>query len=154
MMRDVNPINFVKQRPVACLVLLIVILMATSFTKIDTAVVNFKKDAVVSAADAYDPESSLGITRVENRDGETFKRKPWRHVSLFREWTINDDLSEDELKESFKNVTQIGGRVTDFSKGDNENEYSATLTLNIESYNTLMRVKTHDDVLELRVTAE
>ena len=154
MMRDVNPINFIKQRPVTCLVLLIVILTATSFTKIDTAVVNFKKDAVVSAADTYDPESTLDITRVENRDGEKFKRKPWRHVSLFREWTINGNLSEDELKESFTNVTQIGGQVTDFSKGNNENEYSATLSLNIESYNTLMRVKTHDGVLELRVTAE
>lgn len=153
-MRAVNPINFVKQSPVTCLVLLVVILTATSLTKIDTAVVNFKKDAVVSAADAYDPESSIDITRVENRDGEKFKRKPWQHVSLFREWTINGDLSEDKLKDSFNNVTQIGGQVTDFSKGDNENEYSATLTLSIESYNTLMRVKTHDGVLELRVTAE
>lgn len=154
MMRDLNPINFIKQRSVACLVLLIVILAATSFTKIDTAVVNFKKDAVVSAANTYNPESTLDITRNEDRDGDHFKRETWRRVSLFREWTISGDLSEDELKKSFKNVTQIGGQVTDFSKGDNENEYSATLTLNIESYNTLMCVKTHDGVLELRVTAE
>lgn len=153
-MRAVNPINFVKQRPVTCLALLIVILTATSLTKIDTAVVNFKKDAVVAAADTYDPESSLDITRVSNRDGDQFKRKTWQNVSLFREWTINGDLSEDELKESFKNITQIGGRVMDFSKGDNENEYNATLRLNIDSYNTLMYVQTHDDKLELRVTTE
>lgn len=153
-MRAVNPINFVKQRPATCLALLIVILAATSLTKIDTAVVNFKKDAVVAVADTYDPESSLDITRVSNRDGDQFKRKTWQNVSLFREWTINGDLSEDELKESFKNITQIGGRVMDFSKGDNENEYNATLRLNIDSYNTLMYVQTHDDKLELRVTTE
>lgn len=153
-MRAVNPINFVKQRPVTCLVLLIVILTATSLAKIDTAVVNFKKDAVVAAADTYDPKSNLDITRNENRDGDHFKREPWQHVSLFREWTINGDLSEGELKESFKNITQIGGRVMDFSKGDNENEYNATLRLNIDSYNTLMYVQTCDDKFELRVTTE
>lgn len=154
MMRAVNPINFVKQRPVTCLVLLIVILTATSLTKIDAAVVNFKKDAIVAAADTYDPESNLDITRVSNREGDQFKRKTCQNVSLFREWTISGDLSEDELRDSFKNITQIGGRVMDFSKGDNENEYSATLRLNIDSYNTLMYVKAHDGKLELRVTTE
>lgn len=153
-MRAVNPINFVKQRPVTCLALLIAILAAISFTKIDSAVANFKKDSITAAADTYDPESTLDITRVESRNGEHLERNLWQNVSLYREWHVSGDISEDELRDSFSKVTQIGGRVVEFSKGEGENEYNATLRLNIDSYNTLIRVKTCDDKFELRVTAE
>lgn len=154
MMRAVNPINFVKQRPVTCLALLLAILAAISFTKIDSAVVNFKKDSITAAADTYDPESTLDLTRLESLDGEQLSRKPWQKVSLYREWHINSEVSKDELRDSFSKVTQIGGRVVEFSKGEGENEYNATLRLNIDSYNTLMRVKTYGDKFELRVTTE
>lgn len=153
-MRAVNPINFVKQRPVTCLALLLAILAAISFTKIDSAVVNFKKDSITAAADTYDPESTLDLTRIESLDGEQLSRKPWQKVSLYREWQINSEVSKDELRDSFSKVTQIGGRVIEFYKGEGENEYDATLRLNIDSYNTLMRVKTYGDKFELRVTTE
>ena len=153
-MRAVNPINFVKQRPVTCLALLLAILAAISFTKIDSAVVNFKKDSITAAADTYEPESSFNITRVKNQEEESFTRKPWQSISLHREWRINDEISEKDLMKSFNSITQIGGRVLDFSKEDDANEYNAKLRLYVDGYATIMYVKTRDDKFELRVTTE
>lgn len=154
MMMFRNAVSFVKRKPVTCIALLVAIFVATSLIKIDSAIVSFKKDSIIAAADTYDPESTLDITRVESRNGEHLERNLWQNVSLYREWHINSEVSKDELRDSFSKVTQIGGRVVEFSKGEGENEYNATLRLNIDSYNTLMRVKTYGDKFELRVTTE